>query len=342
MDLSTTYLGLKLASPLVPSASPLSRSLEAARMLEDTGAGAIVMYSLFEEQVALEERQLDHYLNYFTEAFAEALSWHPEQKDYKVGPEKYLKAVRDLKEAVDIPVIGSLNGHSAGGWVSYAKEIEQAGADALELNVYFLATDPEVAGPDIERGTVEILAAVKENLSIPVAVKLSPYYSSVPNLARRLVEAGADGLVLFNRFYQPDLDLERLAVVPRLTLSTSEELRLPLRWTAILHGQVPVDIAITSGIHTSEDALKAMMAGAKVAMIASELLAHGIGRLSEIREGMAHWMETRGYQSVAQMQGSMSQANVEDPGAFERANYMSVLQSWRPDPAGGLFRLMVP
>lgn len=338
MDTRTTYLGMELKHPIMPSASPLSRSTDTIRRLEDHGAAAVVMHSLFEEQITLESEQLDHYLSYFTDAFAEALSWYPEQQDYQIGPEEYLDNIRRAKEAVDIPIIGSLNGISTGGWVSYAREIEQAGADALELNVYYIPTDPEMNGTEVERLTVDVLTAVKKNISLPVAVKLGPYYSSFAHLASELVGAGADGLVLFNRFYQPDLDLEAFEVVPSLTLSTSTELRLPLRWVAILHGRLPVDIAITSGVHTHVDVLKGLMAGASVTMMASELLANGVERIQTILDEVVGWMEEHEYESVAQMQGSMSQQNAPDPAAFERANYMKVLQSWQPDPAGRLYR----
>ncbi len=341
MDTRTTYLGMELKHPIVPSASPLSRSIDTIRRLEDNGAAALVMHSLFEEQITFESEQLDHYLSYFTDAFAEALSWYPEQKDYRVGPEEYLDNVRRAKEAVDIPIIGSLNGISTGGWISYAEEIEEAGADALELNVYYIPTDPEMSAADMEQLVVDVMSAVEETISIPLAVKLSPYFSSLPHLAQRLVKAGADGLVLFNRFYQPDLDLGALDVVPSLTLSTSDELRLPLRWVAILYGRVAADLAVTTGIHTHVDVLKAIMAGAQVTMMASELLQNGVGRIQVIIDDVVEWMDEHGYESVVQMQGSMSQKNVADPAAFERANYMKVLQSWQPDPAGQLYRELV-
>jgi len=341
MDTSTRYLGLKLKHPIMPSASPLSRSTDTIRRLEDNGAAAVVMHSLFEEQISLESEQLDHYLNYFTDAFAEALSWYPEQQDYRVGPEEYLEHVRQAKEAVDIPIIGSLNGISTGGWIKYAEEIEQAGADALELNIYYIPTDPKMAPDEVEQLAVDVLSAVKGNVSIPVAVKLNPYYSSLPHLAQRLAEGGADGLVLFNRFYQPDLDLENFEVIPSLVLSTSDELRLPLRWVAILYGRVQADLAVTSGVHTHVDVLKGLMAGASVTMMASELLQNGVERIAQIRADMENWMEEHEYESVAQMQGSMSQQKVADPAAFERANYMKVLQSWQPDPAGRLYRELV-
>jgi dihydroorotate dehydrogenase (fumarate) len=338
MDLKTTYLGLTLENPLVPSASPLSRNVDIIKRAEDAGAGAMVMHSLFEEQVTLESQQLDHYLEYFTEAFAEALDWYPNREQYQVGPEQYLDNIRKAKEAVDIPIIGSLNGISTGGWTDYAKAIEQAGADALELNVYYLPTDPVLDSDAVEDLAVEVVEAVNDRISIPLAVKLSPFYSALPNLVVRLKESGADGLVLFNRFYQPDLDIEDLDVVSNLKLSTSDELRLPMRWIAILYGRVDLDLALTTGVHTHVDALKGLMAGAKVTMMASELLQNGVERLGEIKQDMVRWMEEHEYESVEQMQGSLSQQRVAEPAAFERANYMRVLQAWRPDPAGQLFR----
>ena len=338
MDTRTTYLGMELKHPIMPSASPLSRSTDTIRRLEDNGASAVVMHSLFEEQITLESEQLDHYLSYFTDAFAEALSWYPEQQDYNVGPEEYLENVRKAKDAVDIPVIGSLNGISTGGWIEYAAGIEEAGADALELNVYYIPTDPEMSGTEVERLVVDVLSAVKENVTIPVAVKLGPYFSAFAHLAQALAREGADGLVLFNRFYQPDFDLEAFEVVPSLQYSTSAGLRLPLRWVAILYGRLPADLAITSGVHNHIDVLKGLMAGARVTMLASELLQNGVGRIQAILDDMVVWMEEHEYESVAQMQGSMSQERSADPAAFERANYMKVLQSWQPDPAGRLYR----
>ncbi len=341
MDLSTTYLGLKLKNPVVPSSSPLSRHLGMIRRLEDAGAAAIVMFSLFEEEVNLESEQLDHYLSYFTESFAEALTWVPAERVYRVGPVEYLDHLRRAKEAVAIPVIGSLNGVSTGGWIAYAREIEQAGADALELNPYCICTDPGIDGAAVERAVVDIVQAVCVSVSIPVAVKLSPFYSATGHMVKRLLQAGARGAVLFNRFYQPDLDLQNLEVVPHLVLSTSQELRLPLRWVAILHDRVPIDLAITSGVHTSEDVLKGLLAGACVTMMASELLENGPKRIGSILRGMEPWMAEHGYASVAEMRGAMSQEHVEHPSTFERANYMKVLQSWHPDPAGLLFREML-
>jgi dihydroorotate dehydrogenase (fumarate) len=342
MDLTTHYLGIEIEHPLVPSASPLSRSVDGIRRMEDAGAAAVVVHSLFEEQITLESSQLDHYLTYFTDAFAEALTWYPEMQEYHVGPEGYLEKIRRAKESVEIPVIGSLNGLTTGGWIAYAQEIEQAGADALELNVYYIPADPRMEGTTVEEMVLDVLRTVKKSVSIPVAVKLSPYYSSTAHVAQRLANAGADALVLFNRFYQPDLDLERLEVVPTLALSVSEELRLPLRWVAILYGRVPVDFAITGGVHTYQDVLKGIMAGANVTMMASELLKNGLPRIRQILTGVSTWMEEHEYESVAQMRGSMSQEHVSDPAAFERANYMRILQSWRPDPAGQLYREMLP
>lgn len=334
MDLSTTYLGLPLKNPLVPSASPLSVKVDNIRFMEDVGAAAVVMHSLFEEQLTQESHQLDHYLDYGSESFAEALTYFPEAEAYHVGPDQYLDTIRRAKEAVDIPIIGSLNGISTGGWIQYATYIEEAGADALELNIYYIPTDPRLTGAEVETRYLEIVREVKQALSIPLAVKLSPYFSAMANMAHRLAEAGADALVLFNRFYQPDFDLEALEVTPNLVLSNSDEVRLPLRWVALLYGRVAVDLAITGGVHTHEDVLKGLMAGANVTMMASELLYNGIDRLWATLEDLLTWMEEHEYESVKQMQGSMSQQHVTEPTAFERANYMKVLQSWRPDPNG--------
>ena len=336
MDLTTKYLGLKLANPLVPSASPLSESLDSIRRLEDAGASAIVMHSLFEEQITQESHRLDHYLDYGTESFAEALSYFPQASDYNIGPDQYLEHVQKAKAAVDIPIIGSVNGISIGGWIGYARLIEEAGADALELNVYYIPTSPDLSGEEVENRYVEIVKEIRRSINIPLAVKIGPFFSSMGNFAWKLADAGADALVMFNRFYQPDFDLEELDVVPHLVLSNSNELLLPLRWVAILYGRIDVDFAITTGIHTFEDVLKGMMAGANVTMMASELLASGPRRISEILQAMEIWLEDHEYDSVRQMQGSMSQLNVREPSAFERANYMKVLQSWTPDPISEL------
>lgn len=332
-DLSTTYLGLNLKSPLVASASPLSKKIERARRLEEAGISAIVMYSLFEEQIIRESLELDLALSQGADSSPEAVSYLPDGGLYGVSPDKYLKQVSSLKKALEIPVIGSLNGVSRGGWTSYARKIEEAGADALELNMYYLAADPDVSSRDIEDMQVDLVAQVKSAIKIPLAVKISPFFTALPNFARRLVEAGADGLVLFNRFYQPDFDIEELEVVHTLDLSTSAELRLPLRWISILHGKIDADLALTSGIHTSTDVLKTMMAGASVAMIASGLLWDGSAkRVEEILLHTQTWMKEHEYESIRQMQGSMSQKAVKDPAAFERANYMKVLNSFRELP----------
>lgn len=330
MDLSTQYMGLSLKNPIVPSSSPLSHTVDGIRRLEDAGAAAVVLYSLFEEQVSLESYYIDHYLNSGANSYSEAQSYFPEMEYYNVGPDGYLNLIRRAKEMVSIPVMASLNGISTGGWISYASLIEEAGADALELNIYFIPTNVETSSQEVEDVYIEILREVKREVSIPVAVKLSPYFSSTANMARSLVEWGADALVLFNRFYQPDFDLEKLEVAPRLVLSNSHELRLPLIWVAILYGRVSVDLAITSGVHTYEDVLKALMAGARVAMMASELLQNGLGRIGQILGEMREWMHEREYSSVAQMIGSMSQQHVAEPTAFERANYMKMLDAYRP------------
>jgi len=329
VDLSTTYLGMKLKNPLVASASPLSQKLDTAIELERVGVSAVVMYSLFEEQIIQESLKLDDDLSRGAHAFAEAMQYLPDYGMYSVGPDRYLKQVRKIKDAVGIPVIGSLNGVSTGGWIEYAQKIEQAGADALELNLYELATDPNLTGQELESQHIQLVSDIRYGIKIPLAVKLSPFYTALPNFARRLADAGADGLVLFNRFYQPDLDLEELTVVPNLVLSNSHELRLPLRWIAILHGRIHSDFALTSGVHTAVDVLKAVMAGANVTMMASELLMNGVGRASEILADIESWMVEYEYESIAQMKGSMSQQSVEDPGAFERANYMKVLSSYK-------------
>jgi len=328
VDLTTTYLGLPLKNPLVASASPLSKKLDLVKRLEDAGIAAVVLYSLFEEQITHESRELDHYLTRGTNTYAEALSYFPDLEHYNIGPEPYLEHLRRVKRAVDIPVIGSLNGISTGGWVEYAQRIEAAGADALELNIYYLPTDPAVTSAELEESYLTLVRDVRAQLRIPIALKLSPFFTALPNIARRSAQAGADGLVLFNRFYQPDFDLEQLEVVPNLTLSTSDDLRLPLRWIAMLYGRVGVDFALSGGVHTAEDVLKAMMAGASVAMMTSELLAHGIARVRDILEDLQTWMIEHEYQSIAQMRGSMSQRAVAEPAAFERANYMKALNSF--------------
>ena len=334
VDLSTTYLGLDLKNPLVASASPLSQKAETARRLEDAGISALVMYSLFEEQIVQESLKLHRDVTQGTESFAEAITYLPDfgaysdLRQYSIGPDKYIKNLQELKQAVNIPVIGSLNGISTGGWIEYAEEIEKAGADALELNVYNVPTNFDLTSQSLEEDYVTLVRDIRASIKIPFAVKLSPFFTSLPNFARRLVEAGANGLVLFNRFYQPDFDLEELEVVPNLVLSTSHELRLPLRWIAILYGRLQADLALTSGAHTHIDVLKATMAGANVTMLASTLLKYGIDHATELLQGLQGWMDENEYESIAQMRGSMSQKSVGKPGEFERANYMKVLSSF--------------
>ncbi|MBZ0184118.1 MAG: dihydroorotate dehydrogenase-like protein [Melioribacteraceae bacterium] len=329
MDLTTTYMGLKLKNPIVPSASPLSYNLDSVKSLEDNGAAAVVLYSLFEEQIAHESGELDHYLNYGTESYAEATSYFPEPEQFNLGPYEYLDHIAACKKAVDIPIIASLNGVSKGGWVQYAKNIQDAGADGLELNIYYIPTNSSLTSQEVEAMYVDTLAAVKEKVSIPVAVKLSPYFTSLANMAKRLDQAGANALVLFNRFYQPDFDLAKLEVVPNLVLSTNWEMRLPLRWIAILYNNIKASLAATSGIHKTEDVIKVMMAGGDVAMVCSELLMNGVGRINELVTGVEKWMEENDYVSIEQMKGSMSQKSVGEPAAFERANYMKTLQSYK-------------
>jgi dihydroorotate dehydrogenase (fumarate) len=324
-DLSTTYAGLRLANPLVPSASPLSRSIDLLRRMEDAGAGAVVLHSLFEEQITFESEVLDRYLTAGAESFWEAVDYYPEPDQFTLPPEQYLEHVRAAKAAVDIPVIASLNGVSAGGWTRYARLIEEAGADALELNVYFVPTDPHLAGAQVDQNAVDLVTEVRRTVSLPLAVKLSPFYSNLANLAHQLDAAGADALVLFNRFNQPDIDLETLEVVPSPLLSRDgegEALRLPLRWIAILHGRLGADLAATGGVHQAADVLKLLMVGASVTMLASALLQHGVDRLRVIREDLVRWLEEREYESVAQLRGSMSQLRVPEPAIFERAHYL--------------------
>ena len=333
VDLTTTYLGLKLKNPLVASAAqPISEKLETAKRLEAAGIAALVMYSLFEEQVIHESLELDHYLSNATDFSREVTSYYPQTGNFTLAPEAYIEAVNKTKKALKIPVIGSLNGVSTGGWIKYARKIEEAGADALELNLYYLATDPMLTGSELEDNYVTLVGDVCKSIKIPVAVKLSPFLTAIPNIAKRLTNAGAKGLVLFNRFYQPDIDLENLEVVPNLVLSDSNDMRLPLRWIAILYGKIQADLALTSGVHTAEDVLKAMMAGASVAMMTSVLLQKGFGQVPAILEDMEKWMIGHEYTSVQQMKGSLSQKSVREPAAFERANYMKILHSFKDLP----------
>ena len=328
MDLTTRYLGMELKNPIVPSASPFTRDVSAARHMEDAGAAAVVMHSLFEEQIRFEAHQLDHFMTYGTDSYAEALSYYPKAEEFWLGPHEYLEQIRKIKEAVQIPVIASLNGITTGGWIDYACRMQEAGADALELNIYYLATDPYLMSLDVESNYLEVVREVKKNLSVPVAVKIGPYFTSLPNMALRLSDEGADGLVLFNRFYQPDIDIENLEVVPNLLLSTPQEMRLVNRWIAILYGRVPVDLAATTGIYTAEDVIKLIMAGANVTMMCSALLRHGIDHIRTVLKNLEAWMEDHEYESVQMMRGSMSQKSCAEPGAFERANYMKMLQSY--------------
>ena len=327
-DLRTEYLGLKLKSPLVASSSPLTDSFEKVRRLEDAGAAAVVLPSIFEEQLSLESNALDRDLSRGTDSFAESLSFLPSYSDYQQGKDAYLGQLRRTKEACGIPILASLNGATAGGWVSFAKEIEQAGADAIELNTYSLATTASQSSAAIEDGVVELVRLVKQATNIPVAVKLSPQYTSIPHLAKALDDAGANGLVLFNRFYQPDFDIVELDVVPKLVLSRPEELLLRLHWIAILYGDVRADLAVTGGVHSAEGVLKSMMAGAQVAMTASALLAKGIAQLTTIEADLVRWMEEHEYESIDQMRGSLSRRAVPDPSAFERGNYIKTLSSY--------------
>ncbi len=329
MDLTTHYLGLNLRTPLVPSASPLSEDVGVIKKMEDAGASAVVMHSLFEEQIAMEDKELHHHLSEHTDSFAEALSFFPEAAEYRVGPDEYLEHIRKAKSAVKIPIIASLNGTTDGGWTGYAKNIEQAGADALELNIYYIPTDADLSSSEVEKNYLDILKAVKSAVRIPVAVKLSPYFSNMAHMAKMLDSAGANGLVLFNRFYQPDIDLEALEVKSDLLLSTPRSMRLPLRWVSILYGKIKADIAATGGIHRPEDAIKMLMVGASVTMVCSLILSKGIDQIRAMEKGIVHWMEEHEYESVSQMKGSVSQINCADPSAFERAQYIRELKSFK-------------
>ncbi len=329
MNLKTKYLGFELDNPLVPSASPLSREVDSAKKLEDAGAPALVMYSLFEEEIYHEDEELDHYLGHGSDSFSEALSYFPEHHNIIVGPDEYLEQVRRLKENLDIPIIASLNGISIGGWIEKAILIEEAGADALELNVYYLPTDAGQSGTEVKSIYIDILKAVKSKISIPVAMKIGYAFSALPSFARRIEENGADALVLFNRFYQPDINLEKLEVEQALSLSDSDEIRLPLRWIAVLKNQLKMSLGATSGVHTAEDVLKLTMAGADVTFMTSALLKHGPAHITKVKEGLVQWLDENEYESLDQMRGSMSMKNVSDPGAFMRANYIKTLREYK-------------
>ncbi|WP_404784432.1 dihydroorotate dehydrogenase-like protein [Altericista sp. CCNU0014] len=331
MDLTTTYLGLPLRSPLVVgAAAPLSEDLDTLKRLEDAGAAAIVMHSVFEEQIQRDVLELHHHLEYGTNSFAEALTYFPEPEIFHVGAEHYLEQIQQAKAALDIPIMGSLNGSSLGGWVEYAQNIQQAGADAIELNIYWIPTDPDLSGAEVEAQYLEILRQVKAQVTIPVAVKLSPFFSNTANMAKRLCEAGADALVLFNRFYQPDIDIEALEIRPQLLLSTPQALRLPMHWIGILYGRIPADLAATSGIHNAQDVVRLLMAGAAATQIVAALLRHGVGHLRSIERDLETWLEEHEYASVSQLRGTMSQQNCPDPSQFERVQYMKTLQTYYP------------
>jgi dihydroorotate dehydrogenase (fumarate) len=329
MNLSTKYMGLNLKNPFVPSASPLSSSKDQVLRLEDAGAAAVVLYSLFEEQINHQVERVDHYLTTYSESYAEALSYFPEPESFNnLYAEQYLEHITDLKQSVGIPIIASLNGVSEGGWLAYAQKMEEAGADAIELNIYYLASDPALSGREVERMYLDDIRRVKKSVKIPVAVKVGPYFSSFANMAVEMDQAGADALVLFNRFYQPDIDLELMEVKPSLVLSANYEKRLPMRWLAILHGQIRASLAATTGIHSAEDAIKMLLCGADVTMVASVLLRKGIDYLGEMITDMESWMIEHEYESVEQLKGSMSHRHVAEPAAFERANYLKILQQW--------------
>lgn len=330
MDLTTSYMGLKLKNPIALAASPISSDVDQVKQAEDFGAAAVVMYSLFEEQINHEINEIDHFMSHGSESFAESLSYFPEPEEFKnLHAEEYLELIKKIKTAVDIPVIGSLNGVSPGGWMDYAKKIEAAGADALELNVYYVATDINMTSEKVEQLYIENLETVKKTVNIPVAIKLGPNFSAFANMAAKLDHAGADGLVLFNRFYQPDIDLNALEVVPNLQLSASHDMRLPLRWIAVLYGKIKASLAATTGIHSSEDIIKMTMVGADVTMIAALLLKEGVQKIEQLLKGVQEWMLKNEYESIQQMKGSMSYQAVADPAPFERANYIKTLQSYK-------------
>jgi len=328
MDLSTSYLGLKLRTPLVAAASPLSEEIDTIKQMEDSGASAVVLYSLFEEQLRQDSVELALHMEHGTFSTPEALTFFPEPEEFRLGPDEYLKHISAAKQAVKMPIIASLNGSSSGGWTQYAKAIQQAGADALELNIYYIPTDMNLSSSDVEQNYLDILKAVKASVTIPVTVKLSPFFTNFANMARRLDEAGANGLVLFNRFYQPDIDLETLEIRPNILLSTPMAMRVPLRWIALLYGKLRANLAATSGIHRASDVLKMLMAGADVTMLCSALIRHGVRQVGVIERDLVAWMEEHEYTSVTQLKGSLSQKNCADPSAFERAQYMKAISQF--------------
>jgi dihydroorotate dehydrogenase (fumarate) len=330
MDLSTTYLGMNLRTPLVVSASPLSQELDDIKRMEDAGASAVVLYSLFEEQLTHDSFELDYYLTHHTDSYAESLTFFPEPAQFYMGPEGYLNHIRKAKEAVKIPIIASLNGTSPGGWTGYAKEMEQAGADAIELNIYSIPADTDLPGIEVEHTYLDIIEMIKPHVKIPVSVKLSPFFSNLAHMAKRMTEEGADGLVLFNRFYQPDINFETLEIQSNIILSTPQALRLPMRWIAILYGRISCSLAATSGIHTAQDVLKMLMVGADVTMLCSVLFRRGIEHIRNIEGDLIDWMNEHEFESVRQLQGSMSQKHCANPGDFERAQYVQALQNYKP------------
>jgi len=328
IDLSTTYMGLKLQNPLVVSPSPLCEKVDNIKKMEDAGAAAVVLHSLFEEQINFESNELDRFLMHGKESFAESFSYFPNLDYFNVGPDEYLDLISKAKSSVNIPIIASLNGVSSGGWTAYAKEFENSGADAIELNIYYIPTDPKLVSQQVEHMYIDVVKSVKDSVKIPVAVKINPYFSSMSYMASQFDQTGVNALVMFNRFYQPDFDLNEMEVVPNLVLSTSDELRLRLRWVAILYGHINADMAVTGGVHSAEDVVKSIMAGANVAMMTSALLENGIVHISKVKDDLVKWMEKRDYSSISQMRGFMSQRSVTEPAAFERANYMKVLKSF--------------
>ncbi|KAB2638928.1 MAG: dihydroorotate dehydrogenase-like protein [Verrucomicrobia bacterium] len=329
MDLSTSYLGLSLKNPVMPGASPMVDKLDTVRGLEDAGAAAIIMHSLFEEQITSQQLAEFAHTEFSADSSSEASSYFPQMTDYALGPDKYLEQIAKIKETVAIPVIGSLNGISMGGWTDHARLIQQAGADALELNVYYVATNPNEPGIEVEKRSLDILEAVKASVTIPISVKLSPYFSSPGHFAKQLDARGAAGVVMFNRFYQPDINIEELEAKPHLELSSSTELRQRLRWIAIIHGHIKADIALSGGVHTFEDIIKGIMVGADVVQVVSSLLKHGPQHLAGLLADLSRWMDAHEYESVEQMRGSMSLGHCPDPSVYERANYLRVLQLWK-------------
>jgi dihydroorotate dehydrogenase (fumarate) len=332
MDLTTRFLGMQLKNPLVPSASPLSRSIDDARRMEDAGAAAIIMYSLFEEAVTAEEETMVRFLHHQETGFAEAESFLPDHYDFSNGQERYLENLQALKQALGIPVIASLNGTTPGGWIAHAREMEQAGADALELNIYQVAADTEVSGSEIEQRYIELLTQLKQQIAIPINMKLSPAFSSLANMVKQLESAGASGVSLFNRFYQPDINIDNLRLTSSLQTSTSAEALLAMRWIAILHGRTELSLGATGGVHTPQDAIKLLLAGADVVHLCSLLLEQGPGAIRAIISGIEEWMENQGFESLEEFRGRVSQIGVADPSAFERVNYVNIIDSFSFSP----------